>query len=70
MNNYDELLKTASKKLGVEPNELKNKLERNDLNLKGVDMNKVNRILNNKEELEKVLNSQKAKELIKQFMNK
>ncbi len=67
------LLNMAGKKLGVNPNSLKSSLESGDL--KGVmnGMNpeaaqKFNNIVSNPKELEKIMNSPQAQELIKKLM--
>lgn len=65
------LLKFASKKLGTTEENLKN-LGNNgnmeNLNLKGVDINKFNSIMNDPKKLEEVLNSPQAKSLLSKLM--
>ncbi|MEG1448662.1 MAG: hypothetical protein RR048_04020 [Oscillospiraceae bacterium] len=69
----NDLLKFASKKLGTSEENLKNlsnngNIENTVKNLKGVDMNKFNSIMNDPKKLEDVLNSPQAKNLLSKLM--
>lgn len=68
----NSLLKFASKKLGTSEENLKNLGNNGNMdglkNLKGLDMNKFNSIMNDPKKLEEVLNSPQAKSLLSKLM--
>lgn len=75
MNNnisFDEMLKRMSGSLNTTPQSLENAAKNGTLGdiLKGVDKNKLDKlqkVLNNREETEKILNSPQARELMKRL---
>ncbi len=76
MNNNqlnDEMLNMASKKLGVSPEQLKNSASQGEINnimknLPKSQADKVQEVLSDKDQLEKLLQSEKAQKLLKMFM--
>lgn len=75
MNNnisFDEMLKRMSGSLNTTPQSLEEAAKNGTLGdiLKGVDkkkLDKLQKVLNNREETEKILNSQQARELMKRL---
>lgn len=76
MNNFSEsnfsaLLKIASMKLGVNEEELKKAVESGNFDgIKGVDSDKLNKVIKNDELKEKLVSSPEAQEIIKKFLKK
>ncbi len=76
MNNNqlnNEMLNMASKKLGVTPEQLQNSAQNGELNniMKNLPKNqadKVQEVLSDKDQLEKLLQSEKAQKLLKMLM--
>jgi hypothetical protein len=76
MNNFSEsnfsaLLKIASAKLGVSEAELKNAVESGNFDgIKGLDSDKLNKVIKNDELKEQLVSSPQAQEIIKKFLKK
>lgn len=71
--NPEELLKTASKHLGIDPDQLKKSAQSGDLsgtlkNLSPNDAKKIEKVLTDKNAAEKLLSTPKARELLKKFL--
>lgn len=71
--NSEELVKTASKRLGIDPDRLKESVQNGDLsgtlkNLSLDDAKKVEKVLNDKNAAEKLLSTPKARELLRKFL--
>ena len=71
----NSMLAIASKKLGTSPEALRQNIEQGNIaevvkKMGGHDAEQVSRLLNNKEELEKLMNSPQVKELINKLNGK
>lgn len=71
-NNFDEMLKKMSGSLNTTPQQLENAAKSGQLGevLKGMDkkkLDKLQKVLSNREETERILNSPQARELMKRF---
>ena len=72
-NNLENLINTISKKLGTDPNKLKDAAQNgnvNDIikNLNQKDAEKIQKILSDKNATSKLLSTKKAQQLLKKFM--
>ena len=73
-NQINALLKMAGKKLGTDPNQLKQKLENGNVGevvqqLGGDQAGQINQLLNNPTEMEKFFNSPQMKDMMNKLMN-
>ncbi|RPF47957.1 hypothetical protein EDD70_0765 [Hydrogenoanaerobacterium saccharovorans] len=64
----DMMLKMASKKLGVTPDQLKSQLQKGDLP-QGLNAGNVQQFLNDPKKIEELLNTDNAKKILKDLMN-
>ncbi|MEE1185993.1 MAG: hypothetical protein UHN02_01235 [Acutalibacteraceae bacterium] len=71
-NQFDKILNAASKKSGADKQSIKKAIQTGDFNnvlnkLNPTDKNQIEKIMNDKEVLEKIFNSPQAQQLIKQL---
>ena len=72
-NEFDNIINTISKKLGAEPDKLKEAAQKGNVNeviknLKPQDAEKIQKILSDKDATKKLLSTPKAQQLLKKFM--